>query len=144
MNVPIRVDYGVRALVDIALHSGGSNAVRSVDTSKRAVIPHPYLAQVLYSLSKAGLVKSVRGPRGGHILAKKPHDIRLSAVMKCLDGSEMLVSCLGYVDFCVHVPGCSQRDVWKKVEDSIFNVLDSVSIGDLAEKTKATIRSSSS
>ena len=138
MNVPIRVDYGVRALVDIALHSGGSNAVRSVDTSKRAVIPHPYLAQVLHSLSKAGIVKSVRGPKGGHLLAKEPHEIRLSTVMKCLDGSEMIVNCLGDVDFCVHVPGCSQRDVWKKIEDSIFNILDSVSVGDLVEKTKIT------
>jgi Rrf2 family protein len=138
MNVPIRVDYGVRALVDIALHSGGIDAVRSIDTSRRAVVPHAYLAQVLHSLSKAGLVKSVRGPKGGHMLAKNPYDIRLSAVMKSLDGSEMMVGCLGNVDFCVHVPDCSQRDVWKTVEEAVFNILDSVSIGDLAEKTKVT------
>ena len=136
MHVPIKVDYGVRALIDIAMYGEDGQFVRAADTSRRAVIPQPYLAQVLHTMKKSGLVSSTRGPRGGHSLAMPADQIRLSAVVDCLDSSENLVECLDNTGFCVHCPDCAQREVWRSVEDAVFGILDSVTIDQLVEKTK--------
>ena len=137
MHVPIKVDYGVRALVDLAIHAKEGYSVRSADTSRRAAIPQAYLAQLLHSLRKSGFVISTRGPSGGHSLALPADEIRLSSVVDSLDSSENLVQCFDNLGFCVHVPACAQREVWKNVEDAVFGILDSITIGTLAERTKA-------
>ena len=136
MHVPIKVDYGVRALIDIAMYGEDGQFVRAADTSRRAVIPQPYLAQVLHTMKKSGLVSSTRGPGGGHSLAMPADQIRLSAVVDCLDSSENLVECLDNIGFCVHCPDCAQREVWRSVEDAVFGILVSVTIDQLVEKTK--------
>ena len=139
MHIPIRVDYGVRALVDLALHED-EGTVRAADIAKRTGIPEPYLAQLLHTLNKKGFVRSQRGPNGGHMLAKDQEEIRLSQVMACLGGTETVVGCLDDVSMCIHVPSCAQREVWRMVEEAIFNILDSTSIANLVELTR-TIRS---
>ena len=135
MRVPMRVDYGVRALVDLALNGNESEPVRSFDISGRTNIPQAYLAHLLHSLRKSGFVSSTRGPSGGHLLGKKAEEIKLSDVMNCLDGTENLVKCFDDVGFCAHVPLCAQREVWRDVESVVFSLLDSVSIDDLAKRT---------
>jgi len=137
MHVPIKVDYGVRALVDLAIYGEDGKVIRSADTSRRTAIPQAYLAQLLYSLRKSGFVKSTRGPSGGHTLALPPGEIRLSSVVDSLDSSENLVQCFENSSFCVHIPACAQREVWKNVEDAVFGILDSITIETLTEKTKA-------
>ncbi len=136
MHIPIKVDYVVRALVDLAHHTN-EGLVRASDIAKRTAIPEQYLAQVLHSLSKRGIVRSGRGPHGGHALAMNPSDIRLSIVMSCLGASETPIGCLDNADLCVHVPACAQREVWRSVAEAVFNILDSTSIGDLVERTRA-------
>ena len=135
MHIPIKVDYGVRALVDLALHAG-DGPVRATEIAGRTVIPEPYLAQVLHALSKSGFVKSSRGPQGGHALAMDPSEVTLSAVMACLGGSETLVRCLEDSKMCVHVPVCAQREVWRRVEDAVYSILDSTNIADLVARTR--------
>ena len=135
MHIPIKVDYGVRALVDLALHVG-DGTVRAAEIARRTAIPEPYLAQVLHTLNKSGLIRSQRGPQGGHSIAREASKIRLSMVMTCLGGTDTLVRCLDDVNSCVHVSFCAQRDVWRSVEEAMFNILNATSIGDLAERTK--------
>ena len=142
MHIPIKVDYGVRALVDLGLHRE-TEPIRASEIAKRTTIPEPYLAQVLHSFNKYGLVQSYRGPQGGHALAMEPSEIRLSMVMDCLGGAETLVGCLDNVNMCIHVPSCAQREVWRRVDQAVYNILDSTSISDLVARTRA-IRSSHS
>ena len=136
MHVPIKVDYGVRALVDLAIYGSDGNSLRSSDISERTAIPNAYLAQVLNSLKKAGFVKSTRGPNGGHQLAVDPDTIHLSSIMEVLDGSNNLVNCLDDDNFCVHSPACAQKELWKTVEEAIHGVLFSITVSDLARKTQ--------
>ena len=135
MHVPVKVDYAVRALVDISLHESKGRFVRSSDTARRASIPKAYLAQVLHSLRKAGFVASTRGPNGGHALAMDAGSIRLSQIMALLDTSDNLVQCLGDSQTCCQLPNCAQQYVWKNVEQAVYGVLDAVTIGDLAVQT---------
>lgn len=136
MHVPIKVDYGVRALVDLAMYGSDGDSLRSSDISQRTAIPNAYLAQVLNSLKKAGFVKSTRGPNGGHQLAVDPDTIHLSSIMEVLDGTNNLVNCLDDDNFCVHSPACAQKEIWKTVEEAIHGVLFSITVSDLARKTQ--------
>ena len=76
MHIPMQVDYGVRALVDLAVHDG-ERPIRASDIAGRQHIPEPYLARVLHALRKQGLTDSQRGPLGGHSLAVDPSRIMM-------------------------------------------------------------------
>ena len=136
MHVPIKVDYGVRALVDLAMYGTDGNSLRASDISQRTAIPNAYLAQVLNSLKRAGFVKSTRGPNGGHELAVDPDRIHLSSIMEVLDGTDNLVNCLIDDNFCVHSPACAQKEIWRTVEEAIHGVLFSITVSDLARRTQ--------
>ena len=136
MHIPVKVDYGVRALVDLAMHRR-SSPVRASEIAGRTMIPEPYLAQVLHSLGRAGLVRSQRGRLGGHTLAVDPHSISLSGVMECLGPSDNLVVCLEDLSACLHVPVCAQREVWQEVELAVDRILSSKTIGDLVDRSYA-------
>ncbi len=141
MHIPVKVDYGVRALVDLALHHQ-SAPVRASEIAGRTLIPEPYLAQVLHALGRAGLVRSQRGRLGGHTLAVQPEDISLSSVMECLGTSENLVPCLYDPNACMHVPACAQREVWQEVELAVDRILRSRTIGDLVDRSHAILAAS--
>lgn len=140
MCVPVKVDYGVRALVDLAIH-GDRGPVRAADVAARTLIPEQYLAQVLHSLSKGGFTRSRRGPHGGHTLAMPPSDIRLSDVMARLGGTGAPVACLADAAACAHSPCCAQREVWRAVAESVFGILHSTTIEDLVNRSGAAAKS---
>ena len=139
MHIPMQVDYGVRALVDLATHAG-EGPVRATEIARRQGIPEPYLARVLHALHKRGVTHSQRGPLGGHFLAMDPSKIRMSMVMNYLVGPQNLVGCLDDAGRCDQSPACGQRGVWREVEVAIQRVLDSTSIADLVERTRSLTR----
>ncbi|MDP6302298.1 MAG: Rrf2 family transcriptional regulator [SAR202 cluster bacterium] len=136
MHIPVKVDYGVRALIDLALHAD-AQPIRASDIARRTMIPEPFLAQVMHAMGKNGIVRAQRGPQGGHALAMKPEEIRLSMVMDSLGSSENLMACLENTTSCVHVPSCSQREVWESVETAVYEILDTRTIADLVTRSRA-------
>jgi hypothetical protein len=70
MRIPMKVDYGVRALVDLAQQADAGRPVRTAEIAQRQNIPEPYLDQVLTTLNKFGFIRSRRGPQGGHVLGR--------------------------------------------------------------------------
>lgn len=135
MHVPIKVDYGVRALVDLALY-GQNGPVRASDIARRTMIPVPFLAQVLHNLGKKNLVKSQRGPHGGHILASDPHKVSLNSVMEALVGVETSIKCLDDISCCTQVSSCSQREIWREVDTAVLQILRRTTVGQLVERTR--------
>lgn len=133
MRVPMKVDYGVRALVDLAQRYGGG-AVHTVEIAGRQGIPEPYLDQLLTTLGKTGLITSRRGPQGGHVLAKAPHEISLGMVMAGLEGTAAPLECFDAPAECTLADVCAQREVWRSVEDAMHSVLSSTTIADLASR----------
>ena len=85
MRVSMKTEYGVRALCELARSEGGG-PVQSAEIARRQRVPGPFLDQVLMTLRRAGLVRSVRGPHGGHLLSRPAAEIRLDEVMGCLEG----------------------------------------------------------
>src|SRR6266545_992747 len=85
VKLSMRSDYGARAMIDLALRHG-ERPVQSADIAARQGIPEAYLEQLLTSLRKAGLVRSTRGPHGGHELARPPAEMTLLEVVSALEG----------------------------------------------------------
>ena len=93
MRIPMKVDYGIRALVELAQHSTDGH-VPTAEIARRQEIPEPYLDQLLGTLQKFGFIRSRRGPQGGHALAKSPGEINLEMVMATLEGTGEPLVCL--------------------------------------------------
>ena len=135
MKVSTKGDYGVRALVELA-HHYGEGPVQSAEIAARQQVPEPYLDQLLTTLRRAGFIRSVRGPQGGHALIRDPRDVPLSEVMIALEGSLAPIACVDDPEACTKSGGCVQREVWERVRDATRDILEHVSIADLAEKER--------
>src|SRR5512140_2391189 len=86
MRVSTRSDYGLRALIELAGHYG-RGPLQSSEIALRRHIPEQYLDQLLTSLRKSGLIRSVRGPAGGHQLVRSPDDVSVREVIESLERS---------------------------------------------------------
>jgi Rrf2 family protein len=137
MRIPMKVDYGVRALVDLAGQPDAHRPVRTADIAGRQGIPEPYLDQVLTTLNKFGLIASRRGPQGGHVLARAASDITLDEVVATLDGRNPPLECIDDATECALSGCCAQRDIWRDVEEAIHAVLTTTTIADLAQRQQA-------
>jgi Rrf2 family protein len=135
MKVSMKGDYGVRALVELAHHFGES-PVQSAVIASRQAIPEPYLDQLLTSLRRAGIIRSVRGPNGGHALLRDPRGLKLSEVIIALEGSLAPISCLDDPAGCPKAIKCCVHSVWEEVHQATLKVLDGITVEDLATKER--------
>ena len=87
MKVSTRVEYGMLALADIAIHSEGGTSVSAPDIAERQDISRKYLEQILTQLKQAGLIRAQKGLRGGYALTRPAEKIRISEVLNALDNS---------------------------------------------------------
>ncbi len=140
MRIPMKVDYGVRALVELALHYG-EGPVQTAEIAYKQGIPEAYLDQLMTTLHKFGIVSSRRGPQGGHRLASDPSDINLAMVMRTLDGNSSPLDCLINPDDCVFSDSCAQQEVWKSVEEAIQQLLSNITLAELAQRQRDLTKS---
>lgn len=128
--------YGIRAMVELARYYGkGPLQLKLI--AKGQNISIKYLEQLMAILKAAGLVKSVRGSKGGYILAKEPNEIRLSDCFNCLEGPVVTAQCVDDANYCARQVDCVVRDVWVNLHQAIMDVLDSQTLFDLSEKSKS-------
>ncbi len=135
MLIPMRVDYGVRMLVYLAMHSG-EGYIPTSEIAKKQHIPEPYLLRISADLVRAGLVESRRGPGGGQRLAKDPADITVGNVIQCVDHSFAALDCIESPDSCLISNACSQRELWSDVEKMLQDYLLGIRIDDLVMKQR--------
>lgn len=136
MRIPMKVDYAVRALLELA-DTRTPTTKQSGEIAQRWNIPAPYLDQLLTALRKAGLVTSLRGPQGGHTLARNASSITVLDVYEALEGPISPIDCLEDNARCSFSRACAIQDLWSEVQSSVSSVLSSVTIADLAEKQAA-------
>jgi Rrf2 family protein len=134
-----RSDYAARAVIDLARHYH-QGPIQSADIATRQEIPEAYLEQLLTSLRKSGLVRSTRGPHGGHELARTPAEIRFADVIAALEGPLAPLDGLNDAVVAGVAPSCAVRDVWDvwhEVMTSTQRILEATTIEDLVERQKA-------
>ncbi len=135
MKVSKKFRYGLRAMVELAIYyKAGPLSARAI--SRVESIPLQYLEQIFNLLKKAGLVKTVRGSRGGYLLSREPSKIRVSHLMEVLDTSPYLTDCLAPKkrSTCSRIDICTVTKFWQKLNKSVKTVVESTTLKDLAVK----------
>ncbi|UCF94816.1 MAG: Rrf2 family transcriptional regulator [Desulfobacterales bacterium] len=117
-------------MVDLARHQG-QGPVQIGEISKRQNISVKYLEQLIRPLKKAKLVTSVRGPKGGHLLAKRADKIKLGQIVRLFEGQSDLVECVSYPEKCPMSDDCQVRLVWRDATQVLYKKLDATTIADL-------------
>lgn len=138
MKLSTKGRYGLRAMLDMALHADdGPITVHSI--AERENLSDRYLEQLLVPLKKVGLVKSLRGAQGGYVLGKEPKDITVGEIIRALEGPIAPVDCVSedHPENCVRADHCVTRLIWTKLRDSMAEVLDSYNLEDLIKESKA-------
>lgn len=123
----------MRAMLELAMNAGqGPMPLR--DLASRQEISAKYLEQLLIPLKGAGLVKSVRGARGGYMLAKEPAAISLYDIVRSLEGPLAPVECVQDPNYCDRVGGCTVHLVWGEMGDMLVNFLAGMSLADMVAR----------
>lgn len=136
LHISTRGEYGVRVMIDLAKHFGeGSRSL--TDISQAEGLPVQYLEQLIKKLRDADLVISTRGAHGGYQLSRGPEAIRMSDVLRVLEGPLETYSCPSDKDSEVcgwgrQISDCSTRALWAKLRDVIVQTLDSITLSDLS------------
>jgi Rrf2 family iron-sulfur cluster assembly transcriptional regulator len=136
MKLSTRSRYGTRLLLDMAQHYN-QGPIQLGDIAKRQEISLKYLEQIIIPLKKAHFIKTVRGPKGGHILARPPDEITVAEVVALLEEGVSLVECTERAEVCRRADTCPTRLIWKEASQAMINTLKSITLADLVEKARA-------
>ncbi|HAE61039.1 MAG TPA: Rrf2 family transcriptional regulator [Eubacteriaceae bacterium] len=136
MKLSTKGRYGLRALVDLAVHSyKGHQPLAQI--AERQNISEIYLEQVFSTLRKNGVVKSIKGAQGGYLLNEEPKNITIGKILRILEGD------LSIVDEKVRsdseeksVAYCVYENVWRKIDENINELVDSITLEELVEDYK--------
>lgn len=129
MWISTKAQYGMRALVEIALHGDEPLSLKAV--SERQEISQHYLEQIMAVLRRAGYVEALRGAYGGYRVAKPPEEIVALELVELLEGSLAPVSCIEDGDACTRTGHCSTESLWRRVDRAVREVLGSTTLADL-------------
>ena len=135
MRVSAKVDYAVRACVELAVAQQGDAPARPVKAEALAraqEIPLKFLENILQGLRQADIVESRRGPEGGHLLARPAAEISLADIIRAIDGPLAGVSGRRPEDVTFTGSAAPLLDVWIAVRASLRRVLEGVSLADVA------------
>ena len=135
MRLSTKGRYAVMAMVDLAKHSQGS-PIALAEIAERQEISLSYLEQLFARLRRGGLVRSVRGPGGGYLLAHDRDDTRICDIIVAVDEPIEAVRCIpGAASGCRSDRSrCLTHDLWEELGNQIRLYLSSVSLGDVCEK----------
>jgi len=136
MRLSTKGRYSVMAMVDLATQSAEGKPVALADIAERQEISLSYLEQLFGKLRKGGMVKSVRGPGGGYLLARSAGDTRISDIVLSVDEPIAATRCApGAPEGChSNKSRCLTHDLWEELGNQIYMYLSSVSLDDVVQK----------
>lgn len=134
MRLSTKGRYGLRAVVDLAVN-GQAEAVSISSIAMRQNLSESYLEQLIAKLRKAGIVNSVRGAGGGYVLARRPEEITVGDILRALEGKLCVVECPDNQNDCDKYDTCVTKYVWKRINDSINNVVDTMTLMEVIQNS---------
>ncbi len=129
LKITIETEYALRCVLCIS--SKPDRIFRVSEISENRDIPKSFLAKIMQKLVKAGLIESIRGAKGGFLLAKKPSDITLLDIIEIMEGPILVNKCAIDKDKCDMSDVCTIHPVWVHLRDSIEKQLRDYDFGRL-------------
>ncbi|MBW1804074.1 MAG: Rrf2 family transcriptional regulator [Deltaproteobacteria bacterium] len=130
MKLSTRGRYGTRLMLELTKNYG-KGPISMNEIAKNQNIPIKYLEQLILPLKKANLIKSVRGPKGGHMLSKSPDKINLWDVVNLLESKFMFTECVSNEHVCENADNCLIRPVWEKAYDGLKKLFEETTLADV-------------
>lgn len=134
MRISTKGRYGLRAMMDMAVFSNGGHVTLS-SIAERQNISVNYLEQLFSVLRKAGMIKSIKGAQGGYALAAKPSEISIGSILRSLEGDLSVVD-IKESEYKNTIQICLKEMVWDKMNQYLNDVVDSITLEDLANDYK--------
>lgn len=132
MRLTTKGRYGMRLVLDIAQHEK-YGPVSMAETALRQDISAKYLERLVGELQRAGIVRSLRGREGGHLLAVPPEKITVGDIVRILEGEAAQLACSHNRLSCPRSVHCLTRSIWVAADQAMFEKLDSVTVRDIME-----------
>lgn len=123
--------YAVQAMIYMATQPAGA-PVLNKDIAARLNVPAPYLAKILQSLSKGGLLYSFRGRLGGFCLREEAAQVSLMQLLQLTEGADFTQSCLLGLKRCSDETACPVHARWLPIKEKVIEMLNQMSLADLA------------
>lgn len=136
MMVSTKGRYALRLMLDVAVNSNGS-PVPLRDIAQRQELSDKYLEQLVIPLSRAGLVKSIRGAGGGYLLTRDPKEYTVGEILRVLEGTLAPTSCTEEGHCCENADRCVAMEVWEQIQTAVNDVVDHITLADLVERYHA-------
>ncbi|MHB9075538.1 MAG: RrF2 family transcriptional regulator [Desulfobaccales bacterium] len=133
MKLSTKSRYGTRLMLDMAQHYN-DGPIHLANVAKRQGISVKYLEQIIIPLKKANYVKSLRGPKGGHILSRPPEEITVGEIVALLEEGASLTACSGNPMVCERSSACATRYIWQEAAQAMFDKLQSITLADLLSR----------
>ena len=136
MKLSTRSRYGTRLMLDLAEHYL-HGPLHLTAVARHQGISVKYLEQIIIPLKKANYVKSLRGPKGGHILARPPEEITIGEIVALLEDGASLAACSDNPTICERSATCLTRYIWREAAQAMFGKLQSITLADVVQRAKA-------
>lgn len=133
MQVPRKVDYGLRAVIYLS-GQDPEKCCSITEIAKQQGVPKKFLEKIIQDLMRGGLIKSKRGSCGGYTLARSADAISLYDVIAAIEGPIVLNSCMEAHSNCSQLPQCSMVTVWSEVQRKVTEVFTRTTLADLREQ----------
>ena len=131
MELTRKGEYAIRGIIYLAKHPPGKMALIS-EIAESTRVPQTFLAKIFQSFAKLGIVNSYRGTGGGFVLGRPASQISLREVVEAVEGPIIPNRCLLGEGECELGAKCLVHPVWRKVQSQVVQILDSVTIDELA------------
>jgi len=133
MELTRKGEYAIRGIIYLAQQPPGKMALIS-EIAEAAEVPQTFLAKIFQSFAKLGIVNSFRGTGGGFVLGRPASRITLREVVEAVEGPIMPTRCLMDSGNCDRGIECLVHPVWRRVQSEVVQILESVTIEELAKK----------
>ena len=136
MKISTKGRYALRLMLDLAL-SDSSSPVSLRDVSERQKLSEKYLEQIVTPLSRAGLVRAVRGAGGGYLLTRPVEEYTVGTILRTLEGELAPVECAVDPNYCDRQEECVTVELWQQIYQAVCDVVDRVTLEDLRQQALA-------
>ena len=127
----MKIHHGLLIMTELAAIYKKNGLVTLEKIAEKEKISKGFLEEIALILRRSNLIKGRRGPKGGYALTQNPDKISVSEILEALEGPVELVTCLSAGNNCPTEKTCTNRKVWKRIQDQITNTLDQIMLSDL-------------
>lgn len=133
MKLSTRGRYSARLMLQLAIHYG-KGPILLKDIAQKEEISEKYLGHLIPILKTAGLINSTRGAHGGYTLSRPPEKIKLSEVVRAVEGTMVPVECVNNPKVCNRISICVTREIWQEMGKTMYATLERITLAEMVKR----------